>query len=310
MKRYSPLRCLMIFAILVACLPPVWAQAPAKATNTPHDREFWRQIAKSRYAVPSGEAPLSLAQELSGYLASPDPELRDDLAYSILTSWIVRQKRFSHAELIIFADEWQRNLTRGIGDSGTDTVFFRSFSALCLASLAERDLNDPFLEADRFRALLNAALAYLRDEKDLRGFDERKGWIHATAHTADLIAALADNRLFEKQAQPAVLEAISQRLATAGVVFTMGEQDRLANAVVAMMVREDFDTGAWRSWLATLNQEDQTVWNDSPPKMNALARFQNDSYFLRAIVAQASLRQPSPALAESLKPVLALLSRR
>jgi uncharacterized protein DUF2785 len=44
--------------------------------------------------------------------------------------------------------------------------------------------------------LLAAALAYLRDERDTRGFDPAKGWIHSTAHTADLVAALARNPQF------------------------------------------------------------------------------------------------------------------
>ena len=310
MRRSSALRVLMLFAILAAYQAPSWAQAPAKSGSTFHTREFWRQVARNHYAIPPGEAIFPLAQELSGYLASPDPELRDDLAYSILTTWIVRPGQLSRAELIGLTDQWQRNLTRGIGESGTDTVFVRSFSALCLASLAERDLKDPFLDTDRFRGLLGAALVYMGDEKDLRGFDERKGWIHATAHTADLVAALAGNRLFDRQDQQRVLQAIARRLATANEVFTMGEQDRLANAAVALMVRDDFAAPEWRSWLAALNQEDQAVWNDSPPKIAALVRFQNDSYFLRAVVAQASLRPSSPALTESLKPVSALLGQR
>ena len=310
MKQGNLVRWLILFAILAVYLPASHAQASARARTDLHDREFWRQVARNHYVVPQRTEIFPLAKELSGYLASPDPELRDDLAYSILASWIVRQNQFSHAELISLADDWQRNLTRGIGESSTDTVLLRSFSALSLASLAERDLKDPFLDAERFGALLNAALDYLRDEKDLRGFDERQGWIHATAHTADLLAALAGNRRFEKREQHRVLDAIAQRLSTANAVFTMGEQDRLANATVAVMDRGDFDTAAWKAWLTTLNNEDQSVWNDSPPKWRPLIRFQNDSYFLRALVAQASLRSPSTELAASLKPVLALLSRR
>jgi len=308
MDRFFAPRFLTLFTLVIFGLTSTRAQDGASQERKAHNRAYWHEIAKNRYAVPAGQPVFPLAQELSGYLASPDPELRDDLAYSILATWIARQQ-LSTAELTILSEEWKRNLGIGIGETGSDSVFVRSFSVLCLASLAERDAKDPFLKPDSYRALLNLALTYLRDEKDVRGFDGRKGWIHATAHTADLIAALAGNRLFEKQDQQRVLEAIAHRLATAGEVFTMGEQDRLANTAATLMVREDFDSNAWQTWLATLNQ-DQVVWNDSPPKMNALVRFQNDSYFLRAVVAQASLRSPSAALAEALKPVLAMLGRR
>jgi hypothetical protein len=42
-----------------------------------------------------------------------------------------------------------------------------------------------------FRAAVDLLTGYLRDERDLRGFDPKKGWMHATAHTADLLAELS-----------------------------------------------------------------------------------------------------------------------
>ena len=42
----------------------------------------------------------------------------------------------------------------------------------------------------------NDALAYLAAELDLRGIEPRVGWIHATAHTADLLKFLARNPRF------------------------------------------------------------------------------------------------------------------
>lgn len=275
-----------------------------------HDREYWRLIAKNHYAIPPGEEVFPLARELSSYLGSPDPELRDDLAYSILATWIVGQRKLSQIELVPLLEEWQANLRAGIGEVGTESIFKRSFSALCLETLAERDLKEPFLGEARFRKLLDEALAYLRDERDLRGFDAKSGWIHATAHTADLLAALAENPLFTKQDQARVLEAIAERLATANVIFTYGEQDRLANVAAAIIGRKDFDGGSWSSWIAKMDKEDRVVWKDSPPKLQALARFENDSYFLRATIAQASLRPATPASAEAQKAVLALLRQR
>jgi hypothetical protein len=275
-----------------------------------HGREFWRAIAKNHYAIPAGQEAFPLARELSGYLGSPDPELRDDLAYSMLAIWINRQKKFLPEELVTLLEEWQANLGAGIGETRTDSIFKRSFSALCLSTLAERDLKDPFLGEGRFRALLNAALTYLGDERDLRGFDAKKGWIHATAHTADLLAALAENKLFTKQDQERVLNAIQKRLETANEIFSYGEQDRLANVAAVIVSREDFDSAGWSSWVAQMDKEDRVVWNESPPKMQALARFENDSYFLSATAAQISLRPATSTSAEAQKSVLAVLRHR
>lgn len=304
-----------ILLCVLCCLGVAVPRGAAKAQGTPgkqsgHEREFWRAIAKNRYEIPAGQETFPLARELSGYLGSPDPELRDDLAYSMLAAWVIRQKKFSPEELVTLLEEWQANLRAGIGETGTDSIFKRSFSALCLSALAEQDLRDPFLGGDRFRSLLNAALTYLGDERDLRGFDAKKGWIHATAHTADLLAALAENKLFTKQDQERVLKAITQRLETANEVFSYGEQDRLANVAAAIASREDFDSEAWSSWVAQMDKEDRVVWNDSPPKMQALARFENDSYFLSAMAAQISLRPASSASTQAQKSILALLRHR
>lgn len=275
-----------------------------------HDREYWRQIAKNHYAIPAGQEAFPLVQELSGYLGSTDPELRDDLAYSMVAVWIGRQKKLSAEQLVTLTEEWQGNLRSGVGETGTDSVFKRSFSALCLSVLAQRDLKDPFLGESRYRALLNAALTYLGEERDLRGFDAKMGWIHATAHTADLLAALAESKFFTKQDQEQVLKAITQRLATADGIFSYGEQDRLANVAAAIASRDDFDGDAWRTWITEMDKEDKVVWQDSPPKLQALARYENDSYFLGATISQISLRPATSASAEAQKAVLALLRRR
>ena len=303
------LLCVLCCVVLSGTPQAAKGQGTAGAQSS-HGREFWKQIAKNHYAIPAGQEAFPLAKELSGYLGSPDPELRDDLAYSMLAVWITRQKKFSPEELVILLEEWQANLRAGIGETGTDSIFKRSFSALCLSAIAERDLKDPFLGEERFRTLLNVALTYLGDERDLRGFDPKKGWIHATGHTADLLAALAENKFFTKQDQERVLKAITQRLATANEIFSYGEQDRLANAAAVIASREDFDGVAWNLWVTQMDREDRVVWNDSPPKMQTLARFQNDSYFLSATAAQISLRITTNASAEAQKSVLAVLRHR
>src|SRR6266481_2031109 len=155
----------------------------AQQTSVPHDHAFWRAIAQQHYAVPTGESASALAHELSGLLASPDSELRDDLAYSILAHWIARPNILQPEQLLPLADEWRENLKSGIGEAGTNSVLKRSFSALCLASIAEREAKSPYLGASRYHQLVADAVAYLQAERNLRGYDAKLGWIHATAHT-------------------------------------------------------------------------------------------------------------------------------
>lgn len=304
----------LIFVALFLMSFPVLAQSQASTEGVQekplHDREFWRAIVKNRYAVPDGQPVFPLLRELSGYLGSRDPELRDDLAYSITTVWIKHQKQISIDELYSLLDDWQANLRTGIGETGNDGVLKRSFSALSLVALAERDLKMPFLGEERYRAFLANALAYLRDERDLRGFDPTLGWIHATAHTADLLAALAANPLLKKEDQGRLLDAIARRLSSAHEIFSYGEQDRLSALAATIVARKDFDAPAFYNWLSALDAADQKVWKDTPPHLELLQTFENDAYMLRALAAYLSVNVSGPAGMEAQKAVLKVIQKR
>jgi hypothetical protein len=303
----------ILVAMFLASVPAP-AQPPAHAEGAEakpvHNREFWRAIAQNHYAVPEGQQLLPLLRELSGYFGSPDSELRDDLAYSITTVWIKHQKQISTEELNSLLDDWQANLRVGIGESGNDTVLKRSFSALCLVALAERDLKMPFLSDERYQAFLANALAYLRDERDLRGFDPAIGWIHATAHTADLLAALAANPLLRTEGQPRLLDAIAQRLSTAHEIFAYGEQDRLAALAATIAARKNFDAPAFHAWLSALDTADQRTWKDAPPHLELLQTFENDTYMLRGLAAYLCGNTSDPVVVDARNAVLKVLQDR
>jgi hypothetical protein len=286
------------------------AAAAAPQSPTKHDREYWHAIQKNHYAVPEGESAAALAHELSGYLGSPEPELRDDIAYSILDVWIIERPQLSRQELVPFVEEWSANLKIGIGESGTDSVLKRSFSALMLASIAQRDLKTQFLGATRYHALLNDAISYLASERDLRGYDATKGWIHPTAHTADLLKALAENDLLTQDDQHSILTAIATRLATAPTVYSYGEQDRLALVVRSITMRRDFDAEYLNKWLAGLNEADANVWKAKPLTPEILATYQNRTYLLEALIARMSTESLSPTAIAAQAKVVAIIARR
>ena len=263
---------------------------PLQCQTVTHDLQFWRDISKNSYAVPQGASADALADELGGVLGSPNPELRDDLAYSILAHWIYYGK-LSHDEMNRLTDAWRGNLKQRIGESGNESVLLRSFSALCLSEMAGREIKDPFFGAERYRALLADTLAYLNAERDLRGYDEKLGWIHSTAHTADLLRELAVHPSFGKADQASLLDAISERLASAKLIYTHGEQERLALAVKAIVERGDFDADSFEAWLRRMEERDRAMWSHSPIPLADMARYQNDSYMLQALAAHLSLAQ-------------------
>jgi hypothetical protein len=278
------------------------------ALGPQHDRAFWRAIGKDRYAVPDHESADALAHELSAMLASPDPELRDDLAYSILAHWIYRRDTLSTPALLSLTDKWRANLKSRLGEAGTNSVLKRSFSALCLSEMAKREARAPFLGADRYHNLLAEAITYLQAERDLRGYDATLHWIHATAHTADLLGALADSPMLTADEASEILKAIDARLSTASSVYTQGEQDRLAAAVVSVIRRKDFASSTFEPWLARLDDEDREMWTATTVEL--LAYYQNHNYMLQALTVRISLEGDSVQMTKYREKVLAILAKR
>lgn len=235
----------------------------ALLASTTHDRSFWQAIVASKYAVPAGADVHVLIDELNSYLGSTDPVLRDDIAYSTMTSWIYDKRVVPNDDLRRLAQQWLANLETGVGERGNDRILLRSFSALSLATVAALDNKSPFLTADEYRAILNGALRYIASEKDLRGFDAKKGWMHATAHTADLLKFLARNPKLEVKDQRTIFDALVARMQSADVVFTHGEDERLARVAISLAARPDFDAAQFRDALGAIRMPefaaDETV---------------------------------------------------
>ncbi len=291
----------------ISCIAILLLFSSFVAAEPQHDRAFWQAIAKNKYAVPEHESADALSEELSGLLASPDPELRDELAYSIFARWIYGRK-ISTPQLNALTDEWRANLKDGLGETGTNSVLKRSFSALCLSLMANREAKFPFMGADRYHQLVAEGTAYLQAERDVRGYDAKLHWIHPTAHTADLLAALAASSLLSPQEETSILSAIAKRLFTTPEVYTQGEQDRLAAAVVAVIRRPDFEQASFQPWLDGIKNEDRDVWTATTPE--SLARFQNHNYLLQALTARLALEPDSPRVPAYKQQVLDLLKTR
>ena len=228
------------------------------------DRGFWITIVKSGYAVPDGETAFGLLKEMNALLASTDPVLRDDVAYGAAERWIVRQKLLSPDEQRAIMKLWTENLASGLGESGSDSVFRRSFSALNLSLMAAADNARPFMSNEDFDGLLARALDYLARERDVRGYDATKGWIHTPAHTADLLKFLARSPKLAAAGQAQLLRAISDKCAAVGQTFAWGEDERLAQVVRSIVRRPDLDAASFDVWIAEAEQAHKQLWVKAP----------------------------------------------
>src|SRR5262245_41856238 len=96
------------------------------------DKAFWQSIVESDYTLPPDYTVADLTPELVEFLGSTDIDVRDPFGYMILAHWMIRDRRYSPTDLRNLAVQLVQNLTVGLGEKDTDSVFLRSFSILML----------------------------------------------------------------------------------------------------------------------------------------------------------------------------------
>ena len=230
-------------ASLDACTLPATRDAAAWKSTAPSDAAFL---------------------ELDALFASRDPDVRDGVGFETVVAWVYRERKVSDAALAAATARWRDHLRCGLGATGDDRVFLRSFSALALSIAAAADLKQPWRDKAAFDADLDAALTYLAGEKDLRGWVEGAGWAHAAAHTADWLKFLGRSPHLAPSQAARILEGIAAKLETTTEPFVRGEPERLAAAVVSLARRKDFDVAVFASWANRLAALEAAVWKATP----------------------------------------------
>ena len=262
----------------------------ALQADPPHPKEFWSGIVAKKFETPDGTSQSQLVPELLELLGSSDSELRDELAVGILEAWIYK-RTLPPADVRALVPKLLANLRDGVAEPAGDAVLRRSFSALTLAAVVARDNEEPYLGADEFREILAGALAYLAAERDLRGYDAQKGWMHSVAHTSDLLKFLARSPRLLPADQPKVLESLIAKIRAAPVVFGFGEDERMARVVISIARREDLDREALRALLASTLAEAKFPAKPSPANLRVM---QNARHLLTSLWAELSTdKRPS-----------------
>jgi Protein of unknown function (DUF2785) len=252
------MRMVIVVSLLLCNSGLVAAQQPVA------DRATWVALAKSGFALPDGRTAADMLVSMNPLLASTDPVLRDDVAYSAAERWILRDKRLTPADLRTLLTLWTKNLDDGLGQTGDDRVFKRSFSALSLSVIAAADLSSPFLEAAKVQALFDRLLDYFQRERDLRGFDATRGWMHTVAHTSDALKFLSRNPKLAAGSDVRLLAAVRAKIEAHDAVFTWGENDRMALALQSAVRRNDADPAALTAWTDAWVTAHRELWANGP----------------------------------------------
>jgi hypothetical protein len=209
---------------------------------------YWQQVVDGGLRVPTDRDLGELTAELTAMLGSPDPQERDATAYPALATWI---ERGVYDDLLPgLGDGMARGLVVGLGESGTDTVFRRSFSALALAECVARDNAHRLLPGGKVLEWADRLVSWFLREQDVRGYVPQQGWAHAVAHGADAIGVLAGSPHLGTPELTVLLDVLADRLtAPASGLLLAGEPDRMAQATMAVLRRNLVPLGVLEPWI-------------------------------------------------------------
>ena len=284
----------MLFVVPFSLVSVSGQSGPAEVSGK--SRAEWVALRESNFTVPAGQTPAGLLRQMNALVGSTDPFLRDNVAYEAAARWIYTNGALSVDEQREMLNLWTANLQMGLGEPTGDNAFRRSFSALNLSVIAARENAAPFLAQSEFDGFLTNVLNYLARERDARGYDGTRGWIHAAAHTADVLKFLTRSAKMSVPSQARVLTAIDEKCRSFGGVFQWGEDARLAQVIVSLAKRTDFDKAAFDAWLTSVRTRRTELWKQAPAiDPQEFARVQNLTMVLRATYVSLSIEPILPA---------------
>jgi hypothetical protein len=226
---------------------------PRAGAAVPIDAAFWERVVAADYAPPVDRRLDDMTVELVEFLGATDPHLRDDIGLNVLVAWATRGV---YDDLLPgLGDGLTDGLRPGAGETGTYSVLRRSFSARALAAVIDRDTARPRVHPETVLAWGDRGLAWLTGERDLRDRIPGAGRVHAIAHAADLVGALARSRHLDEGGLMVLLDAVADRLlAPTDAVYVSREEDRLAQATMSLLHRDVVDLSLLEPWVRRLRE--------------------------------------------------------
>lgn len=216
-----------------------------------------RRIKDNDYNLNEGEMASDYLDLMLKYIGDPDPELRDDLIYLTFAYWIQEKKFFNNEDLcdllnVLISENY---LFYNIGSEKDDSILRRSFSVLSINPILCAHLDNPFLDTDMILKIKNSLIRYLKEEKDLRGYDNEKGWMHALAHTSDGFNALLECEGITEEICKEILFSIKGKLLEGSYLFSAEEDERLVTVIYYNIIEDKLLSDSYIcSWLKGLNK--------------------------------------------------------
>lgn len=259
-------------------------------------------IKNNNWTIPSDINKYELALQMIENIGSIDPELRDELILELLSDMIVEnQLTDGEVKNLLELLLSEKHLFYNIGKIEDDSVFNRAFTLLITEAMLHRhnQNKDSLFSEEEIKRLCAEVIKYTRQEKDVRGYVEIKGWAHSTAHTGDVFCNLIQCTEIEKPELIAILEAIKDKVCINYYAYINNEDERLICAVMEILKKEAFNNEEFINWIKSF--EDVQMTGKYPEDHNLISNRKN---FLSALYFRLKRRNEKCLFMDTIEQVL------
>ncbi len=236
-----------------------------------------KELRQQQWQVSDQQRRQQLASAMLACLSSPDPTLRDEIAFESLSFWM-RAKLLDDITVRHISTELQSELSANQASKHSD--FARPFAALVMAEVARVDRITPFMTELERDKMVKLAANYLSTVKDYRGYDEKQGWRHGVAHGADWMLQLSLNPALTTEHHLLMLQALATQIKTDQHFYQYGESERLMMPILYLALRSPIDQAGWQQWFDALLQTELDLKKTT---QKSLARRHNLQAFLNVL---------------------------
>lgn len=251
-------------------------------------------VAANDYTWSEGDQAINYLESLCHYIGDPDPVLRDELVYPILGDLVQDETQLSDTDAATLLERLsgENYLSKGLGLEADDSIFTRTFSALIIACLIDRDLEKPYLSDKQRQAVGTRLLHAFIAEKDIRSYVPEKGWAHSLAHYSDAVGCLLNHEAMAQQFLHPVMVALASKLSARQGVWTGAEDERWVTALAKPIFEKSILPEATiQDWLGQMGGAIESV---KGPYRNEISI--NNRQFLRSLYFRGLKHYPEHPL--------------
>ena len=224
---------------------------------------------------------LHLATSLMDHIGDLRSEVRDELVYVVLAH-LFHDQHFNEEELTQFLNQLKSDsyLFYDINNKEPWSVLKRSFSLLQLVILVYVHRRDHAIDVKEIDLLFDDFMNYLNQETVFIGYDDRVGWVHATAHSADLLAQFVQLETCDEKKLLIMFNQMLKLVKQRHVIYTHNEDERLVKAVKKGLDRQLLSESFLTNWVKQFTVDSEVI--DQEQRLNLkhnIKQFLSTLYF-------------------------------